>query len=172
MKKDPSLSLYAVPGGSIKGRVVAILLNDKTRASDVLGIMQALKTEGVHAKLLYSRMGEVTADDGSVLPVAATFAGAPSLTVDAVIVPCGDIASLLNNGDAVYYLLEAYKHLKPIALSGDARQFKAQLKVAEQGEDGIVEGDNVDDAFMTTLFDLLAAHRVWSRSSKIDQIPA
>jgi catalase len=29
----------------------------------------------------------VTADDGSVLPVAATFAGAPSLTVDAVIVP-------------------------------------------------------------------------------------
>jgi hypothetical protein len=47
-----------------------------------------------------------------------------------------------------------------------------QLKVADQGEDGIVEGDNVDDAFMTKLFDLLAAHRVWSRSSKIDQIPA
>ncbi|WP_320735318.1 catalase HPII [Enterobacter sp. 237C8] len=172
VKKDPSLSLYAVPGGSIKGRVVAILLNDKTRASDVLGIMQALKTQGVHAKLLYSRMGEVTADDGSVLPVAATFAGAPSLTVDAVIVPCGDIDNLLTNGDAVYYLLEAYKHLKPIALSGDARRFKAQLKVADQGEDGIVEGDNVDDAFMTKLFDLLAAHRVWSRSSKIDQIPA
>ncbi|WP_421512064.1 catalase HPII [Enterobacter sp. JS8-1] len=172
LKKDPSLSLYAVPGGSIKGRVVAILLNDKTRASDVQGIMQALKTQGVHAKLLYSRMGEVTADDGSVLPVAATFAGAPSLTVDAVIVPCGDIDSLLTNGDAVYYLLEAYKHLKPIALAGDARQFKAQLKVADQGEDGIVEGDNVDDAFMTKLFDLLAAHRVWSRSSKIDQIPA
>lgn len=172
VKKDPSLSLYAVPGGSIKGRVVAILLNDKTRASDVLGIMQALKTQGVHAKLLYSRMGEVTADDGSVLPVAATFAGAPSLTVDAVIVPGGDLASLLTNGDAVYYLLETYKHLKPIALSGDARQFKAQLKVADQGEDGIVEGDNVDDAFMTKLFDLLAAHRVWSRSSKVDQIPA
>ena len=172
VKKDPSLSLYALPGGSIKGRVVAILLNDKTRASDVLGIMQALKTQGVHAKLLYSRMGEVTADDGSVLPVAATFAGAPSLTVDAVIVPCGDIDSLLSNGDAVYYLLEAYKHLKPIALSGDARRFKAQLKVADQGEDGIVEGDNVDDAFMTKLFDLLAAHRVWSRSSKVDQIPA
>ena len=156
----------------MEGRVVAILLNDKTRASDVLGIMQALKKQGVHAKLLYSRMGEVTADDGSVLPVAATFAGAPSLTVDAVIVPCGDINSLLTNGDAVYYLLEAYKHLKPIALSGDARQFKAQLKVADQGEDGIVEGDNVNDAFMTKLFDLLAVHRVWSRSSKIDQIPA
>ncbi|AEN64471.1 Catalase related subgroup domain-containing protein [Enterobacter soli] len=172
LKKDPSLSLYAVPGGTIKGRVVAILLNDKTRASDVLGIMQALKTKGVHAKLLYSRMGEVNADDDSVLPIAATFAGAPSLTVDAVIVPCGDINSLLNNGDAVYYLLEAYKHLKPIALAGEARQFKALLKVADQGEEGIVEGDNVDDAFTTKLFELLAAHRVWSRSSKIDRIPA
>lgn len=172
LKKDPSLSLYAVPGGSIKGRVVAILLNDKPRASDVLGIMRALKTQGVHAKLLYSRMGEVTADDGSVLPIAATFAGAPSLTVDAVIMPCGDVESLLGNGDAAYYLLEAYKHLKPIALAGDARKFKTLLKVPDQGEEGIVEGDNVDDAFMTRLFDLLAAHRVWSRSSKIDQISA
>ncbi|RAL71580.1 putative catalase HPII domain protein [Enterobacter hormaechei] len=45
-------------------------------------------------------MGEVTADDGSVLPIAATFAGAPSLTVDAVIMPCGDVESLLGNGDA------------------------------------------------------------------------
>ena len=172
LKKDPSLSLYAVPGGTIKGRVVAILLNDKPRASDVLGIMRALKTQGVHAKLLYSRMGEVTADDGSVLPIAATFAGAPSLTVDAVIMPCGDVESLLGNGDAAYYLLEAYKHLKPIALAGDARKFKSLLKVPDQGEEGIVEGDNIDDAFMTRLFDLLAAHRVWSRSSKIDQIPA
>ncbi|EPV8682593.1 catalase HPII [Enterobacter hormaechei] len=172
LKKDPSLSLYAVPGGSIKGRVVAILLNDKPRASDVLGIMKALKTQGIHAKLLYSRMGEVTADDGSVLPIAATFAGAPSLTVDAVIMPCGDVESLLGNGDAAYYLLEAYKHLKPIALAGDARKFKSLLKVPDQGEEGIVEGDNIDDAFMTRLFDLLAAHRVWSRSSKIDQIPA
>jgi len=172
LKKDPSLSLYALPGGSIKGRVVAILLNDKTRASDVLGIMKALKAKGVHAKLLYSRMGEVTADDGSVLPIAATFAGAPSLTVDAVIMPCGDIQSLLGNGDAVYYLLEAYKHLKPIAFAGDARQCKSLLNVSDQGEEGIVEGDKVDGAFMDGLFDLLAAHRVWSRSSKIAQIPA
>lgn len=117
-------------------------------------------------------MGEVTADDGSTLPIAATFAGAPSLTVDAVVVPCGDIQSLLNNGDAQYYLLEAYKHLKPIALAGDARQFKALLKVADQGEEGIVEGDSADSAFTDQLLNLLAAHRVWSRSNKIAAIPA
>ena len=112
------------------------------------------------------------ADDGSVLPVAATFAGSPSLTVDAVIVPGGDIKSLLTNGDAAYYLLEAYKHLKPVALAGDARQFKSLLKVAEKGEEGIVEGDKVGAPFMDQLFDLMAAHRVWSRSAKISAIPA
>ncbi|WP_333849997.1 catalase HPII [Leclercia sp.] len=172
LKKDPSLSLYAVPGGDIKGRVVAVLLNDTPRASDVLAVLQALKAKGVHAKLLYSRMGEVTADDGSVLPVAATFAGSPSLTVDAVVVPCGDIQSLLTNGDAAYYLLEAYKHLKPIALAGDARQFKPLLKVADQGEEGIIEGDTAAGAFMDELVLQMAAHRVWSRRSKIASIPA
>ncbi len=172
LKKDASLSLYAVPGGTIKGRVVAVLLNDKTSAKDVLAILKALKAKGVHAQLLYKRMGEVEADDGSTLPIVGTFAGSPSLTVDAVIVPGGDIQSLLDNGDAAYYLLEAYKHLKPVALAGDARQFKSLLKVADKGEEGIVESDKVAGPFMDQLFELLAAHRVWSRSSKIAQIPA
>lgn len=172
LKKDASLSLYAVPGGTIKGRVVAVLLNDKTAAKEVLAILKALKAKGVHAQLLYKRMGEVKADDGSALPIVGTFAGSPSLTVDAVIVPDGDIQGLLDNGDAAYYLLEAYKHLKPIALAGDARQFKSLLKVADKGEEGIVEGDKAAGPFMDQLFGLMAAHRVWSRSAKISAIPA
>ena len=91
--------------------------------------MQALQAEGVHAKLLYSRMGNVVADDGSVLTIAGTFAGSPSLTVDAVIVPCGNIADIAMNGDARYYLLEAYKHFKTYRPAGDARQFKATLNI-------------------------------------------
>lgn len=172
LKKDPSLSLYAIPDGDVKGRVVAILLNDEVRSADLLAILKALKAKGVHAKLLYSRMGEVTADDGTVLPIAATFAGAPSLTVDAVIVPCGNIADIADNGDANYYLMEAYKHLKPIALAGDARKFKATIKIADQGEEGIVEADSADGSFMDELLTLMAAHRVWSRIPKIDKIPA
>ncbi len=141
-------------------------------ATELLTILQALKAKGVHAKLLYSRMGEVTADDGSTLTIAATFAGAPSLTVDAVIVPCGNIADIESCGDARYYLLEAYKHLKPIALAGDARRFKALLNIDSQGEEGLVEADNVDHHFMDTLLTLMAAHRVWSRAGKINAIPA
>lgn len=172
LKKDPSLSLYAIPGGNVKGRVVGVLLNDKVKAADLLALLKGLKAQGVHAKLLYSRMGEIKADDGSALNIMATFAGAPSLTVDAVVVPGGDLTNLKANGDANYYLLEAYKHLKPIVLAGDAREFKTVLNVDAQGEEGIVEADSISAATVKELITLLAAHRVWSRSSKIASIPA
>ena len=111
VEKDPSLSLYADTEGDVKGRVVAVLLNERTSAQDLVQLLQALQAQGVHSKLLYSRMGEVIADDGSPLPIAGTFAGSPSLTVDAVVVPGGDLSALSQSGDARYYLLEAYKHL-------------------------------------------------------------
>ncbi|WP_297201520.1 catalase, partial [uncultured Pluralibacter sp.] len=172
LKKDPTLSLYAIPGGSLKGRVVGVLLNDKPAATEILTLLKALKDKGVHAKLLYSRMGTVEADDGTALPVSATFAGAPSLTVDAVIVPGHGAASLKDSGDARYYLLEAYKHLKPILLAGDARAFKADLGVGDAGEEGLVEDKLVTADAMDALLDLLAAHRVWSREPKVAAIPA
>ena len=172
LKKDPALSLYAVPGGQVKGRVVAVLLNDSVNAADLLTVLQGLKARGIHAKLLYSRMGEVTADDGSRLQVAGTFAGSPSLTVDAVIVPGGNIASILNNADAAYYLMEAYKHLKVIALLGDGRQFKPFIKVADSGEEGIVEADDATGSFVDDFVQQLSLHRVWSRTSKSLTIPA
>lgn len=172
VKKDPSLSLYAIPGGKIKGRVVAVLLNERPAAQDVLTLLQSLKAKGVHPRLLYSRMGEVIADDGTRLPISGTFSGSPSLTVDAVIVPGGDMSLLSNSGELHYYLLEAYKHLKPIVLAGDGRQFKALLQVATQGEEGLVEADAIDAPAMDTLFTLMAAHRVWSRAGKTAAIPA
>ncbi|CCJ88247.1 Catalase [Cronobacter turicensis 564] len=172
LKKDPSLSLYAVPGGSVKGRVVAVLLNDHVKSADLLAMLQALKSHGVHAKLLYSRMGSVTADDGSQLEVAGTFAGAPSVTVDAVLVPGGAASALADNGDAVYYLLEAYKHLKAIGLMGDARGLKSRLAVPDTGEEGIVEADDASGSFMDDFIHQLACHRVWARTPKVASIPA
>ncbi|MDI7512185.1 catalase HPII [Cronobacter sakazakii] len=172
LKKDPSLSLYAVPGGTVKGRVVAVLLNDHVKSADLLAMLQALKSHGVHAKLLYSRMGSVTADDGSQLEVAGTFAGSPSVTVDAVLVPGGAASALADNGDAVYYLLEAYKHLKAIGLMGDARGLKRHLAVPDTGEEGIVEADDASGSFMDDFIHQLACHRVWARTPKVASIPA
>jgi len=173
LTKDDSLSLYAIPDGEIKGRQVALLLSDGVKAADVLAILQALKAEGVHTKLLAPHMGQVRADDGSVLPIDATFAGLPSLTFDAVMVPNGNIDALLLSGDARYFLLEAYKHLKVIGLVGDARRFKAQFGLVDADqEEGIVQGDAVEDALMSDFTQAMKAHRVWSRSQKAQSVPA
>ncbi|MBB3304854.1 MULTISPECIES: catalase HPII [unclassified Enterobacter] len=167
LQKDESLSLYAQPSGDIKGRQVALLLSDGVKAADVLAVLQALKAQGVHAKILAAHMGQVLADDGSVLPVDATFTGLPSLTFDAVIVPDGNIDALLLSGDARYFLLEAYKHLKAIGLSGDARRFKAQFNVQDnETEEGLVEAVKAEGSFMADFLALMASHRVWSRSKK------
>jgi len=167
LTKDDSLSLYAQPSGDIKGRQVALLLSDGVKAADVLAILQALKAQGVHAKILAAHMGQVLADDGSVLPVDATFTGLPSLTFDAVIVPDGNIDALLLSGDARYFLLEAYKHLKAIGLSGDARRFKAQFNVQDnEAEEGLVEDVKAEGTFMADFLSVMASHRVWSRSKK------
>ncbi|MGK3141203.1 catalase HPII [Pantoea sp. C2G6] len=173
LTKDESLSLYAIPDGEIKGRQVALLVSDGVKAADVLSILQELKAVGVHTKLLAPHMGQVRADDGSVLPIDATFAGLPSLTFDAAIVPDGNIDALLLSGDARYFLLEAYKHLKVIGLVGEARRFKAQfgLEDADQ-EEGIVQGDQAESALMSEFTQAMKAHRVWSRSQKAQSVPA
>ncbi|MCZ4057895.1 catalase HPII [Pantoea sp. LMR881] len=173
LSKDPSLSLYAVNSGQIKGRQVALLLSDGVKSADVLVILQGLRAQGVHAKLLAAHMGQVRADDGSVLPVDATFSGLPSLTFDAVIVPDGNIDALLLSGDARYFLLEAYKHLKVIGLSGDARRFKAQFGLEDdEAEEGLIEDSKAEGTFMDDFLAAMALHRVWSRSQKALSVPA
>ncbi len=169
LEKDDTLSLYASGDGVVKGRVVAILLNDKPDSKQVLAMLQSLKHEGIHAKLLYNRMGEVVADDGSKLPVAATFAGSPSLTVDAVLVPGGDTGSLGACGDALYYLMEACKHLKPIGIAKEGESMLKTLHLDAKTAD-ILLGDPA--SLMSAFIDQMKQHRVWSRDGKLGSLPA
>jgi len=127
----------------------------------------------VHPKLLASHLGEVVADDGSTLPVDATFAGSPSITVDAVLVPHGHIDALLMNGDARHYVLEAFKHLKVMGLSGDARRFKSLLGL-EDGveEEGVIEAEKTEGVLLETFLKDMLKHRIWSRSAKAEGVPA
>ncbi|WP_132921638.1 catalase HPII [Sodalis ligni] len=173
ISQDPTLSLYASGSGSVKGRQVALLLSDGVNAADVLDALQGLKAAGVHAKLLAAHGGNVVANDGSTLPVDATFEASPSISVDGVIVPDGNMDALLLDGEASHYILEAYKHLKVIALSGDAKRFKQQLGLADdKAEEGLCEGTAAQGGLMQDFIDQLKLHRVWSRIGKIAGVPA
>jgi catalase len=69
---------------------------------------------------------------------------------------------------ALHYLLEAYKHLKAIALHGEAKQLLDVLKL--EVDAGLIVGANGQLA--KPFFAAIGQHRVWDREPKAKSIPA
>jgi catalase len=99
---------------------------------------------------------------------------------DAVLVPGGAASAqaLLLNGDAVHFVLEAYKHCKSLCMIGEGAQLLRTLGIAE-GEGGpavagVVIGKNDPPGRAQLAQDFLAAiakHRHWMRAN-VDAVPA
>lgn len=171
LSASPALSQRNLLPPDIRGRRVAVLLMPGCNASDVAAAVKDLKTQQALPRLIGPSMAPVQAEQGAAIQPDATFAGAPSISVDAVLIPGGEpaIQALLGNGDAKHYLLEAYKHLKPIALSGAANRLVAGLGLTE--DDGVILGKDVD-AVLKPFYAALLRHRVWAREAVAAAVPA
>jgi catalase len=154
----------------IKTRKVAILAANGVDGAAIDAMKKALKAEGAHAKLLGPTSAPVTTADGKALPVDASMEGLPSVAFDAVFVPGGaaSIKALSTDGVALHYLLEAYKHLKAIALQGEAKQLLDVLKL--EADAGLIVG--ADAKLIKPFFAAIGQHRVWDREPKAKAIPA
>ncbi|MNO04960.1 Catalase HPII [compost metagenome] len=69
----------------------------------------------------------------------------------------------------MHYLLEAYKHLKPIALSGESTRLIAELGLVE--DDGLLGGDSFKPLFASFVA-ALKQHRIWAREARAMSVPA
>lgn len=170
-KVSPALSQANLLPADIKGRRVAVLITPGCKGADVSAALKALKAQGAMGKLVGPFLAPLKSAEGKVLQPDATFAGAPSISVDAVFVPGGDggVRALEQSGEAVHYLLEAYKHLKPIALSGEAERLVRELGLMED------EGLLVGKSFKALFADFVAAlqqHRIWAREGHAAMVPA
>ena len=96
--------------------------------------------------------------------------GLPSVAFDAVFVPSGaaSIKALSGDGVALHYLLEAYKHLKAIALHGEAGQLLDVLHL--QADEGLLVIREAKD--LKGFFAAIGQHRVWAREARAKAIPA
>ncbi|MFJ2340688.1 catalase HPII [Pseudomonas protegens] len=170
LSRSPALSQANLLPGNIKTRKVAILAANGVDGAAIDALKKALKAEGAHAKLLGPTSAPVTTADGKRLPVDASMEGLPSVAFDAVFVPGGaqSINALSGNGVALHYLLEAYKHLKAIALHGDARELLHSLRL--EADEGLIVG--ADAKALKAFIAAIAQHRVWSREEKAKAIPA
>ncbi|WP_137973207.1 catalase HPII [Pseudomonas sp. F(2018)] len=171
LEKSPALSQANLLSGNIRSRKVAILVADGANVDDISHIIGVLNSEGATAKVIGPSSAPVKTSDGNTLVPDATLEGLPSIAFDAVFVPAGAEAAkaLLANGAALHYLLEAYKHLKAIALCGEAADLRAQLHL--EADEGLLNAAKAED-LCADLVKAMAQHRVWAREPKAKAIPA
>jgi catalase len=109
-----------------------------------------------------------------------TFLNMPSVMFDAVLVPGGAASAqaLARNGDAVHFVLEAYKHCKAICVVGEGTQLLRTLGIGA-GEGGpavpgVIIGKNDPPTRAPLAQEFIAAigrHRHWARPN-VDAVPA
>ncbi len=170
LKASPALSQVNLLSGDIKTRKVAILVANGVDSAAIDALKAVLKAEGAHAKVLGPTSSPVKTADGKSLPVDASMEGLPSVAFDAVWVPGGaaSVKALSTDGVALHYLLEAYKHLKAIGISPDAKVLIDALKLEEDA--GLLVGQ--DAKTFQAFVDAIAQHRVWAREPKAKAVPA
>ena len=184
VEADDALSMAGKPSGNIKTRKVAVLVADGLEPATFKQIVQDLTAAGAVCKVVGPHLGTVSTASGKQLAVDHTFGNMPSIMFDAVLIPGGaqSATALCATGDAVHFVLEAYKHCKTICALNEGVQLLASLglsagKNADQialpaagvlvaDARKVAEGQIAQD-FITAI----AHHRHWDRAN-VDAVPA
>lgn len=186
-QKSPALSIQTMlermPKKTIESRRIAILATDGVNAHEMKTIQQALEDAGAHVQVVATHGGKIKGDDGQEIPVEMTFVTSASVMFDAVYVPGGaqSIKMLKQQGEAVNFITEAFKHCKAIAATSEGVELLsiADLLGANLSSDGVRSSigvvtsqhasdlKSISDDFITAI----AQHRHWMRSQK-EMVPA
>lgn len=170
IEKSERLSMQAFIPDDIQGRKVAVLIHDQVNAETLRVIINWSLRENVIAHLLTPMLAPVKGSRGEVITSDGMQKAEPSIIYDAVIIADGDnLETVLADGVTKHYLLEAYKHLKPVVFLGNKVDLFDQLSLTPD------EGTLLQEDFRNVaekLKQLLRHHRIWSREALMDAIPA
>jgi catalase len=179
IETSAALSMDSNPSG-IATRRIAVLVANGVEIGAMRVIQQALDAAGATSRIVSAHLGPVATSSGQQLQVDHTFASMPSVMFDAVLVPGGasSAQALSHRGDAVHFVLEAYKHCKALCVIGEGLQMLRSLGIetpeAGSAVAGIVVGRNDPPTRTQLAQDFIAAiarHRHWLRPN-IDAVPA
>ncbi|MEH2042778.1 catalase [Nostoc sp.] len=185
-QKSPALSIQTMlekmPEKTIKSRRIAILAADGVNAQELGALQQALTQQGAHTKVVATHGGKIKGDDGQEIPVEMTFVTAASVMFDAVYVPGGaqSIKMLKQQGEAVHFINEAFKHCKAIAATSEGVELLSManiegLKLSQDGarsDMGVVTSSESDlKSVADDFISAIAQHRHWMRFQK-EMVPA
>ncbi|WP_180023745.1 catalase [Acinetobacter sp. YH1901134] len=168
--KSDHLSTLAYPASNIKQRKIALLVHNGANASSIDAIKTWGESESAVVEVLAPNAAPVKSNDGKEIAVDGRQNGEPSVTYDAVVVIDGDnLDEFLNDGVAKHYVLETFKHLKPIVLLGDKEALIKELNLTQDAALFTSQSfKDVSDQFKTAIQN----HRYWDREDKVASIPA
>lgn len=170
VEKSAKLSFLAFPPEDIQGRKVAVLIHNLVNSDTLEAIKNWAIKEGAVVHLLAPSLAPVKDHKDNIIVADGMQMAEPSIAYDAVIIPDGDnLNAVMQDGVARHYVLEAYKHLKPIAFLGNKSDLLEPLGLVAD------EGTLVEDEFQQIaekFKNLIMAHRVWSREQIAAHVPA
>ncbi len=132
VESDLALSMMGKLGGSMKTRKIAVLVADGVEPATFKQIVHDLVQGGAICKFVGPHLGTVSTAGGKQLQVDHTFVNMPSVMFDAVLIPGGaqSAAGLCAIGNAVHFVMEAYKHCKTICALNEGVQLLNNLGLA------------------------------------------
>ncbi|MFV5373846.1 catalase HPII [Acinetobacter calcoaceticus] len=170
VEKSAKLSMLAFPPADIKGRKIAVLIHNLVNSDALETIKNWAIKEGAIVHLLAPSLAPVKNHQDKVIAADGMQMAEPSIAYDAVIIPDGDnLNTVIQDGVTRHYILEAYKHLKPVVFLGNKSDLLEPLNLVAD------EGTLIEDEFKhisEKLKNLLKAHRVWSREKIAQHVPA
>lgn len=160
-KTSPALSQMSFPGNDLKGRNIAVLVDDGFNFKDFKALESEIKPMGAKATLVSTKVGDIKSSEGTTVSVGKSFLTSGSVMFDAVYVPGGkkSINALALDAGAVLFVNEAYKHLKSIGCNLEAKAFLDKPSINIKGDQPGIFIDSKIKGFVAGL----ELHRNWDR---------
>ena len=164
---DPSDALQTTGQwlDTLKGRCVAILIDDGSDATFLAAMTSAIEGAGATVKLIAPRIGGARLSNKRHQSVHGQLAGSPSVLFDAVVILLTEEAAahLSKEAAAIDFLRDAFGHLKAIALTPGGQLL---AKAAGIEPDRFVVGADDPKSFVKA-----ASQRAWEREATLRKIP-
>jgi catalase len=168
-RSSPALSMAHEPADDITTRKVAFLVADGVDAAQVQSIVSDLTARGAVCEILAAHGGAVRGTGGEHLMVTRPLPTTASVLFDAVVVPGGEesVRALAEDGDAVHFVAEAYKHGKAVGALDEGARLLEPARVTAAPEQGVVTTPGPDlEGFLASFAAAVAAHRFHNRPTR------
>ncbi|MFC3828793.1 MULTISPECIES: catalase [Niastella] len=180
--KSVALSMAGTVKDSIKTRKIAFLVADGVNDDSVITMQDQLLDQGAVVEIISARLGTVSGENNTIIPVNKSLLTAASVFYDAVYIPGGSLSvgKLEKDPDAIHFLNEAYRHCKAIAADNDAlpvlqatyfsKKLPKETSKGKASDEGIIVQTEIG-MLVKEFTAAVAKHRFWEREEE-RKVPA